>query len=50
MDLTPWSERFSEVVAFCSTPLFCMPMGRGLARRDPAHVSPKVKLCLHTMF
>ena len=25
-------------------------MGRDLARWDPAHVTPKVKLCMHTMF
>ena len=25
------------------------PMGRGVARRDPTHVTPKVKLCMYTM-
>ena len=25
-------------------------MGKGVARWDPAHVTPKVKLCMHTMF
>ena len=24
--------------------------GGGVARRDPAHVTPKVKLCMQTMF
>ena len=25
-------------------------MGRGVARRDPTHVTLKVKLCMHIMF
>ena len=25
-------------------------MGSGVARRDPDHVTPKVNLCIHTMF
>ena len=24
-------------------------MGRGVARRDPTHVTPKVKSCMHTL-
>ena len=24
-------------------------MGRGVARRDPTHVTPKIKLCIHTI-
>ena len=25
-------------------------MGKGVARRDPTHVTPKVKLCIHTIY
>ena len=25
-------------------------MGRGIARRDPTHVTPKIKLCIHTIY
>ena len=25
-------------------------MGSGIAMRDPAHVTPQVNLCMHTMF
>ena len=29
---------------------FYTPMGRGVAKRDPTHVTPKVKLCIHTIY
>ena len=35
---------------FFGTSLFYTPMGRSVTRRDPAHVNPKIKLCMHIIF
>ena len=34
--------------SFFDTSLYTM--GRGVARRDLTHITPKVKLCMHTMY
>ena len=36
--------------SFFGTFLLYTPMERGVIRRDSAHVTPIVKLCIHTMF
>ena len=38
------------VVVFCGTFSLDKSMGRGIAMTDPAHVTPKVNLCMHTMY
>ena len=40
---------FQNSFFFLSTLSHYIPMGRDVARRDPVHVSPKVKLCMLTM-
>ena len=35
---------------FFGTFMLYTPMGRSVARRDSAHVTLKVKLCMHTIF
>ena len=48
IDLTSLVQVFFRSTLF-GTFLLYMPMGRGVTRRDPAHVTLKVKLCMHTM-
>ena len=38
-----WSKCYSEG-------FFYQPMGRGVARREPTHVTPKVKFYMHTIY
>ena len=35
---------------FCDTFSLYTPIGKGVAKRDPTHVTPKLSLCLHAMF
>ena len=41
---------FIQKSFFCGTSSLYTPMGSGVARRDPAHVTHKVNLCMHTIF
>ena len=60
MDLTPWVQSvFRSLLSFLGgflggfffgTFSLYTPMGSGIARRDPTHVTPKVNLYMHTMF
>ena len=44
------SIRFKHFSEFFVALSLYMPLGRGVAERDSANVTPKVKLCIHTMF
>ena len=35
---------------FFGTSSLYTPIGGGVARRDPIHITPRVKLCIHTMY
>ena len=49
MNQTPLSPSIVQKF-FLGTFSLYTQMGRGVARRDTAHVTPKVKLCMHTIF
>ena len=44
VDLTPLCPSIIQKFFFYTL------VGRGVARRDPTHVTPKIKLCIHTIY